>query len=181
LEFFELLAGAVVFTQQAGFVARQFAEGVPAVGVSHVRPGALGGLALRCGERLRSFIDGKAQVEDGCFEGHNAVVSNAGFGQALDQKVFVGVLRVVFFAELFEQVEQSFGIFVGEHAGFGGEAVLESVAARLGFAFRSFRSGGFLRVSAICIDLSFSGHESFSDSKLFAGPGAGAGTMAGRC
>jgi hypothetical protein len=55
--------------------------------------------------------------------------------------------------DLGEEAEEILGILAGEHAGFGGEAVLESVAAGFSFAFRGFRPGGLLRISAICVYL----------------------------
>jgi hypothetical protein len=123
LQFFELVAGAVVFAQQAGFVAGQFAEGVAAVGVAHVGPGTQAVQAVCLGDLWGRLIDGEAYVEDGGFEGHDAVVAPAGFGHALDVEVFVNVLGIEFFADLFDKVGEAVGIFVVEHAGFGGEAV----------------------------------------------------------
>ena len=66
------------------------------------------GFALRFDEEAGGLVDFEAQVVDSGFEGHDAVVLEAGFGHALDQEFFVGVLGVVFFAELFEEVEQVF-------------------------------------------------------------------------
>src|ERR1700733_2702095 len=175
LEFFELLAGAVVFAQQAGLVAGQFAEGVAAVGVAHVGPGTLAVHAEGLGDLLGCPVDGQAQIVDGRLERHDAVIFETRFGHALDEEIFVGVLRVEFFADLIKEIDQSFGIFVFEHAGFGGEAVLKSVAAGLVFTFRGFRPGGILRISAIRIYLRLSGHK-FSPALVCA---AGVGRRGG--
>ena len=153
MQFFELVAGAVVFAEQGRFVAGKFAEGVAAVGVAHVGPGALAAQALRFHQGIGSLIHDQAEIEDGRFEGHDAVVADTGFGHALDQEVFVGILGVEFFADLGDHVEEVVGIFVGEHAGFGGKAVLECVAAGFSFAFGGFGSGGFLRIYAVRVYL----------------------------
>ncbi len=52
------------------------------------------------------------------------------------------------------------GIFTGDDVGPGVDAGLESVEGRGGFAFGSFRAGGFLSVAAVGGDLGFSGHVS---------------------
>jgi hypothetical protein len=169
LQFFELVSGAVVFAEQGGFVAGQFAEGVAAVGVAHVGPGALAAQALRFHQGIGSLIHDQAEIEDGRFEGHDAVVADAGFGHALDQEVFVGVLGIEFFADLRDHVKEVVGIFVGEHAGFGSKAVPECVAAGFSFAFRGFGSGGFLRISAVCVYLRLGGHNVPSTSSYPAG------------
>src|SRR5580700_10784829 len=169
LKFFELLAGAVVFAQQAGLVAGQFAEGVAAVGVAHVGLGTLAVHAEGLGDLLGCPVDGQAQVVDGRLDGHDAVVFETRFGHALDQEVFVGVLRVEFFADLIEEIDQGFGIFVFEHAGFGGEAVLKSIAAGLVFTFLGFRPRGFLRISAIRFILRLRCHKDPSISGYSAG------------
>jgi hypothetical protein len=66
---------------------------------------------------------------------------------------------VEFFADLIDEVGEGFGIFAVEHAGFGGEAVQETVATGASFAFRGARARGFLRVDAICVYLRLRGHK----------------------
>ncbi len=82
--------------------------------------------------------------------------------EALDKDLLGGGAGLEFVEDVLAELVEVGSGFEGEHDAGGRESVLQGVEASLGFASGGTGSGGFLRVTAVRLDLLLSGHGSSS-------------------
>ena len=151
LDAFQLVGGVAEVALDAGDLALHAAEGLVAAGVGVADFGVV------------AVAVAFAPVVDGAdphlvFGGADAAEAPGVVDDVVDEFALAGVSGLPAGGEFFDEDAEFFGVFAGDHEGFGIDTGFEGIKADGGFAFGGSGSGGLLGVSTVCFYLFNGGH-----------------------
>ena len=153
------MEGAIESALDAGFVAGEVGEGVPAAAIvlKYMGKAVLSGQAAVVPVQVFLFVD-EAEREETGFERAEAGETPGGHRDLLDQLGFEGADGLKVIEEGAEGLVEGVPVLAGDNGLLGGEAMFERVEAGGGLALGGFGAGAALGVGTVGIDLLLRSH-----------------------